>query len=173
MIKSIKTKHYTVFQLIKYSWGSMLIVSLRDELQDAWGLWKSQISIKLILGRCQLNHHLTILRGHGYKLRHSSFRLLRRKAAFSVKLPISWNKLPMEMVDSPTLETFKRLLGVARSSLFPSLPWLPRSFKLHLIWLWGAQKCRCNWPIDWISCLKQVVVVCMAVVETVLTSAFQ
>ncbi len=29
------------------------------------------------------------LRGHDYKLRHRNFRLLRRKAAFSVRLPIS------------------------------------------------------------------------------------
>ncbi len=29
------------------------------------------------------------LRGHNFKLRHRSFHLLRRKAAFSVRLPIS------------------------------------------------------------------------------------
>ncbi len=44
------------------------------------------------------------------------------KAAFSVRLPISWNKLPMEMVNAPTLNTFKRLLDLAWFSLFPSLP---------------------------------------------------
>ncbi len=62
------------------------------------------------------------LRGHDFKLRHRSFRLLRRKAAFSVRLPISWNKLPMVIVNSPTLDTFKRLLDSAWFSLFPSLP---------------------------------------------------
>ncbi len=62
------------------------------------------------------------LRGHDYKLRHRSFRLLRRKAAFSVRLPISWNKLPMEIINSPTLDTFKRLLDSAWFTLFPSLP---------------------------------------------------
>ncbi len=61
------------------------------------------------------------LRGHDFKLRHRSFRLLRRKAAFSVRLPTSWNKLPMEIVNSPTLDTFKRLLDYAWFSLFPSL----------------------------------------------------
>ncbi len=45
------------------------------------------------------------LRGHDFKLRHRSFRLLQGKAAFSVRLPISWNKLPMEMVNAT-----KRLL---------------------------------------------------------------
>ncbi len=48
-----------------------------------------------------------------FKLRHRSFILLRRKAAFPVRLPISWNKIPMVMVNSPTLDTFKRLLDVA------------------------------------------------------------
>ncbi len=62
------------------------------------------------------------LRGHDLKLCHRSFRLLRRKAAFYVRLPISWNKLPMETVNSPTLDTFKRLLDSAWFSLFPPLP---------------------------------------------------
>ncbi len=63
-------------------------------------------------------------RGHDFKLRHRSFRLLRRKAAFSVRLPISWNKLPMELVNSPTIDPFKPLLSLAWFSLFPSLPLL-------------------------------------------------
>ncbi len=53
------------------------------------------------------------LRGHGFKLRHRSFRLLWRKAAFYVRFPISWNKFPMEMVNAPTFDTFKRLLDFA------------------------------------------------------------
>ncbi len=61
------------------------------------------------------------LRGHDFKLRHRSFRLLRRKAAFSVRLPISWNKLSMKMVNAPTLNTFKRLLDLAWFSLFPAI----------------------------------------------------
>ncbi len=62
------------------------------------------------------------LRGHDFKLRRRSFRLLWRKAAFSVRLPTSWSKLPMEDVNSHTLDTFKRPLGVAWLSLFPSIP---------------------------------------------------
>ncbi len=41
------------------------------------------------------------LRGHDFKLRHRSFRLLPRKAACSVRLPSSWYKLSMETVNSP------------------------------------------------------------------------
>ncbi len=55
-------------------------------------------------------------------LRHRSFRLLHRKAAFSVRLPIPWNKFPIDIVNFPTLDTFKRLLDSAWFSLFPSLP---------------------------------------------------
>ncbi len=53
------------------------------------------------------------LRGHNSKLRHLSFRLLRRKATFSVRLPISWNKLPLEMAIALTLDTFKRQMSIA------------------------------------------------------------
>ncbi len=60
------------------------------------------------------------LRERDYKLRHRSFRLLRRKTAFSARFPISWDKLPMAMVNAPTLDTFKRLPDLAWSSLFPS-----------------------------------------------------
>ncbi len=62
------------------------------------------------------------LRGHDFKLRPRRFRFLRRKAAFSVRLPISWNKLPMEIVNSITLDIFKRFLDSAWFSLYPSLP---------------------------------------------------
>ncbi len=49
------------------------------------------------------------LRRHGLKLRYRNFRLPRRKAAFYVQLPISWDMLPLEIVNAPTLYTFKRL----------------------------------------------------------------
>ncbi len=46
------------------------------------------------------------LRGHDYKLRHHSFRLLRRKADFSVGPPISRSKPQMEMSNAPILDVF-------------------------------------------------------------------
>ncbi len=69
------------------------------------------------------------LRGHDFKLRHRSFHLLRRKAAFPVRLATSWNKLPMEIVNSATLDTFKRLLD----SAWFSLPFLDSHTPLILI----------------------------------------
>ncbi len=73
-------------------------------------------------------------RGHDFKLRHRSFPLHRRKAASSVRLRISWNKLPIEIVNSPMLDTFKRLLDLAWFSMLPSLPWLPCSLIFYLTW---------------------------------------
>ncbi len=39
----------------------------------------------------------------------------------SLRLPISWNRLPVEIVNAPTFNTFKRLLDLAWFSMFPSL----------------------------------------------------
>ncbi len=62
------------------------------------------------------------LRGHDFKIRHRSFRLLRRKAAYSVRLSAPWNSLPEHIVNAPSLGTFKRSLDVAWPSLFPNRP---------------------------------------------------
>ncbi len=75
------------------------------------------------------------LRVHDFKLRHRSFRLLRRKGAFSVRIAISWNKLLIEIVNSPTLNTFKRVLDLSYMSRFPTLLWLPCSLNFYFTWL--------------------------------------
>ncbi len=75
----------------------------------------------------------------------SQFRLLRREAAFSVRLPISLNKLLMEIVNSPTLDTFKGVVDLAWISLFPSLD--PKLPQFLFCMVWGALQCRCTWPI--------------------------
>ncbi len=62
------------------------------------------------------------LRGHIFKIRHRSFRLLRRKAAYSVRLPGPWNSLPSHIFNAPSLGAFKRSLDVAWPSLFPDRP---------------------------------------------------
>ncbi len=78
--------------------------------------------------------YLNNLGGHDVKLRHRSFRLLRRKAAFSVWLPISRNKLTMEIVNCLTPDIFKRLMDLAWISLSPSLLWLPCSLSFYFTW---------------------------------------
>ncbi len=66
--------------------------------------------------------------------RRRSFRWLRRKTAFSLRLSIWWEKIPLEMVNAPSLDTFKRLLDLALPFMFPSLLWLSCSFNLHFTW---------------------------------------
>ncbi|KFQ99914.1 hypothetical protein Y956_00652, partial [Nipponia nippon] len=51
---------------------------------------------------------------NGFKLKEGRFRLDIRKKFFTVK---HWNRLPREVVDAPSLETFKIRLDGALSDL--------------------------------------------------------
>ncbi|KFR08996.1 hypothetical protein Y956_03873, partial [Nipponia nippon] len=54
---------------------------------------------------------------NGFKLKEGRFRLDIRKAFFTMRVVKHWHRLPREVVDAPSLETFKARLDGALSNL--------------------------------------------------------
>jgi len=56
-------------------------------------------------------------RGNGHKLKHRKFQMNMRKN-FTLRVTEYWNRLPREVVESPSLEIFKTHLDMVLCSLF-------------------------------------------------------
>lgn len=86
-----------------------------DCLEKRWLRGDLIIVFKYLRGGCQVIQALLSgaehrTRGNGQKLTHRKLHLNRRKNVFTVWVTKHWNRLPREVVGSPSLEIFKNSL---------------------------------------------------------------
>ncbi len=71
------------------------------------------------------------LRGHAYQFHQQRCCTRRRQFAFTIWAAPFWNKLPAEIVNAPSVKSFKTLWMPTGSPCSPKYPSNPTSFTTH------------------------------------------
>ena len=88
---------------------------LREDLRAAF--WYSEGACKKDGDKLSSRTCCNRTRGNGFKLKEARSRLDKRKNFFTVRLVKHWHGLPREVVNAPSLETFKARLNGTLSTL--------------------------------------------------------